>query len=237
MSDNVREALGVLASKWATGSSDDLADDTYQRAFNAARYRCAQELRAALAAPSSESPAATGSGDEADRLDALRAQRSVVTRNYARDPSNENEAALYAICERVYAAERKVAAATGSGAATGPRDEAVDPDAPIKCGTFGGVTIPPDVRARMDADRAAAEASAPKPHGFPPVYYFADDAQGNPCLFWRNPFSGEPESLARFMWPTHPKEWDVDGWWEKFTLTVVAALNPPPFTLKGGPRE
>ena len=107
MSDNVREALGVLASKWATGSSDDLADDTYQRAFNAARYRCAQELRAALAAPSSESPAATGSGDEADRLDALRAQRSVVTRNYARDPSNENEAALYAICERVYAAERK----------------------------------------------------------------------------------------------------------------------------------
>lgn len=124
MSDNVREALGVLASKWATGSSDDLADDTYQRAFNAARYRCAQELRAALAAPSSESPAATGSGDEADRLDALRAQRSVVTRNYARDPSNENEAALYAICERVYAAERKVAAATGSGAATGPRDEA-----------------------------------------------------------------------------------------------------------------
>lgn len=125
MSDNVREALGVLASKWATGSSDDLADDTYQRAFNAARYRCAQELRAALAAPSSESPAATGSVDEADRLDALRAQRSVVTRNYARDPSNENEAALYAICERVYAAERKVAAATGSGAATGQRNEAV----------------------------------------------------------------------------------------------------------------
>lgn len=70
-------------------------------------------LRSALAAP----PAATGSVDEADRLDALRAQRAVVTRNYARDPSNENEAALYAICERVYAAERRVAASTGSGAA------------------------------------------------------------------------------------------------------------------------
>lgn len=44
-----------------------------------------------------------------------------------------------------------------------PAHDAVDPDAPIKCGTFGGVTIPPDVRARMDADRAAAEVAAPEP--------------------------------------------------------------------------
>jgi hypothetical protein len=38
--------------------------------------------------------------------------------------------------------------------------EVVDPDAPIKCGTFGGVEIPPDVRARMDADRRIAELIA-----------------------------------------------------------------------------
>ena len=59
--DPVREALDALASKWATGSSNDLSDDTYQRAFNAARYRCAQELRAALSAPS-PSPAAPERG-------------------------------------------------------------------------------------------------------------------------------------------------------------------------------
>jgi hypothetical protein len=95
--------------------------------------------------------------------------------------------------------------------------------------------ITPEIRARMDADRAAAEANAPEPSG-PPPYWFADDWNGNPCLWWRNPFSEQREVLGRFMWPSHPKDWDVDGWWEKFTLTVVAALNPPPFTMKGGPR-
>ena len=44
---------------------------------------------------------------------------------------------------------------------TTPAPTDVDPDAPIKCGTFGGVTIPPHIRARMDADRDAAEATAP----------------------------------------------------------------------------
>lgn len=116
MSDNVRKAAEAAFVEWwcSMAHLPDERQGDIGRGF-AAGYR------AALAAPS----AATGSVDEADRLDALRAQRSVVTRNYARDPSNENEAALYAICERVYAAERKVAAATGSGAATGPRDEAV----------------------------------------------------------------------------------------------------------------
>ena len=43
-------------------------------------------------------------------------------------------------------------------------------DEPIKCGTFGGVDIPPDVRARMNHDREAAKqrcicVHAPEQHG------------------------------------------------------------------------
>ena len=62
----------------------------------------------------------------------------------------------------------------------------------------------------------------------PPTYWFADDSHGSPCLYWRNPFNDQAEVLGTFNWPTHPKEWDVDGWWAKVTLAVVAALNPKP---------
>jgi len=91
----------------------------------------------------------------------------------------------------------------------------------IKRGGLKEIEAALDVYHREKAANDARDAAHP-------VYYFADDAQGNPCLFWRNPFSGEPESLARFMWPTHPKEWDVDGWWDALCRNVVAALNQRP---------
>lgn len=84
----------VLLRNWPT-----MCDDGYDLGA------VAHDLLLA-ATPLPAAPAHDAVGDAADRIAALRAQRAVVTRKYARDPSNENEAALYAICERVYAAER-----------------------------------------------------------------------------------------------------------------------------------
>lgn len=40
----------------------------------------------------------------------------------------------------------------------GPFQDVADAARALECGTFGGVSITPEIRARMDADRAAAEA-------------------------------------------------------------------------------
>lgn len=53
------------------------------------------------------------------------------------------------------------------------------------------------------------------------------DAQNNECLFWRNPFTDSDEEIARFTWPTHPTDWNVDGWWDKFCKVMLAGLNAP----------
>ena len=52
-----------------------------------------------------------------------------------------------------------------------------------------------------------------------------DDETHSPALFWTNPFTGKDESLCRFHWPTHPKEWDVDGWWSRVSGLILAVLN------------
>jgi hypothetical protein len=108
--------------------------------------------------------------------------------------------------------------------------------APLADATRPAPSITPEIRARMDDDRAKAEAAMPRDPSRPPAYWFADDSNGNPCFWWRNPFSDQPETLGRFMWPSHPVEWDVDGWWETLTTSIVAAVNAKP-APKGDARE
>jgi hypothetical protein len=43
--------------------------------------------------------------------------------------------------------------------------------------------------------------------------HIEDDETGGPAIFWRNPWTGEREKLATFLWPQHPVEAtaDVEG--------------------------
>ncbi len=34
-------------------------------------------------------------------------------------------------------------------------------------------------------------------------FFYEEDANGNPTLFWINPWNGNKEGLAKFFWPTH----------------------------------
>lgn len=36
--------------------------------------------------------------------------------------------------------------------------------------------------------------------------WFAEDAWQNSCIFWKNPYTGESEVIANFLWPKHPPQ-------------------------------
>ncbi len=47
-------------------------------------------------------------------------------------------------------------------------------------------------------------------------FSFDEDAQGNPCISWINPWSGKRETVAMFFWPEHPPEMteEIEQLWE-----------------------
>lgn len=161
-------AVGVQAPPSAIADLSDadyeqmLAHATKEHAERVEQQRIAAE-QAAFEQAARDAEAQAARQAEKERLDRERAEVQRL-RDEAAEERKRLDADRKALDDARAKAEAQDRAREQEQLEAAERAKAPPPNPePIRCATFGGASIPADVRARMDADRAAAELEADRP--------------------------------------------------------------------------